>query len=146
MSRSSPSARVKAPVRFQPSRRDVDFYRALTASNRPLSIIDLMQITGAERSTVDHSLRWYFQHGLVNRVFLGKSAWFSWAPNKAGAEMAKAMADAASIADAVPEKPKVPAPAAPEKAATTNPAAQALRGIAALLNAAADQLEQARQP
>lgn len=141
MSRTTQSSRLKVPTRFQPSRRDIDFYRALTSSNRPLSIQELIVITGAERSTVDHTMRFYFERGVVNRVFLEKAAFFSWAPKPEGKTIAKAIADAAAIAVAIPKNAASTQIAPVSSKPRGNPDAQALRAIAALLMLMADRLD-----
>lgn len=121
---------------FRPSREDAALYGALLKAGRPLNIKELCEQTGAAPSTVDHTARFWTEKGLLARTFLDSKAWFSWAPQSRAKPMAEALAAALDLAEALPQAPKA------AKAATTNPAAQALRAIAALLNSAADQLEQ----
>lgn len=136
-------SRTEDSSRFTPSRVDAALYNALTTATRPLATKELVEITGGAQSTVDHTMRYWTEHGLIKRVFLDKCAWHTWAPSEAATEMAAALADASEVEKAI--RPAISQSIKPK--ACGNPddaAAQVLRAIARLLESAADRLEQER--
>jgi predicted transcriptional regulator len=143
MSRSSSeSVRKKRAMRFEPSHRDIEFYRAFTSTDRPLTRKDLVAIIGCDPGTALRTLQFYFECGLVTRVFLAHAAWYTWAPKEEAADILKAIEAAAAIMDKVPKAVNVaPAPGTTQSHPTDDPVAQALRLLARLLDAAAEKLE-----
>lgn len=136
-------SRTEDSTRFTPSRVDAALYNALTTATRPLAIKELVEITGGAQSTVDHTMRYWAEHGLIKRVFLDKCAWHTWAPSEAANQMAAALADAAEVEKAI--RPSLTQPAKPKSCGNPDDAsAQVLRAIARLLESAADRLEQER--
>lgn len=137
------NSRTKDTNRFTPSRIDAALYNALITANRPLAIKELVEITGGAKATVDHTLRYWTQRGLIKRVFLDKCAWHTWAPNDDAKDMVTALADAAEVLKAIQPTIEARRPTQPERAEKSHDAAaQALRAIARLLDSAADRLEQ----
>ena len=119
--------RARGDTRFTPSARDVDLYRLLLTSTKPMSRREIVAALNAPISTVDHSLRWWLQNGLLKKSFYDKQAWYRWGPGPECASLVTALSEAAQIDKHVPLRPSA--------------AVRGLRALARLLGAIADRLE-----
>ena len=135
------ASKEKPTVRFQPSRIDAALYRTLTSANRPMAVKELMNEMDAAHATVDHTMRFWLERGLVKRAFLDGRGWYSWAPKPEASEMVKALADSAALLEVVPTQQPKNFARREHPQATSDPVAQALRAIAAILEQAAARIE-----
>lgn len=96
MSRSQSKGHTRNP-RFTPSHQDVEIYRALTSATAPLTTDDIASRTKAALATIRHTVKWWAEHGLLRRTFVGRRAFYEWSPSEEGKEIAKLLQAAATL-------------------------------------------------
>lgn len=134
-----PPARLLHGTTIRLSRQAVALYRELSKSGRSISTTELVARSGVSRELASHILTRWRGAGLVQEIFLGNAAWWSWHPTSAAKDLVTTIEESARLFD------ELPAPAhtsAVKRAGSdTGAVASLARALATLLIEAADRLD-----